>query len=56
MTARLYEEVRDAELERLRAEGAGAAPFGRAAQLLDRLVLAREFTPFLTLPGYRYLA
>jgi malate synthase len=56
MTPQLYEEVRDAELERLRAERAGALPFGRAAQLLDRLVLSREFTPFLTLPGYRYLA
>jgi malate synthase len=55
MTHQLYEEMRNAELELLRTDGAGDLPFARAAQLLDRLVLNPEFTPFLTLPGYRYL-
>ena len=56
MTDELYREIRDSELERLRSDGAADLPFDRAAGLLDSLVLAPEFTPFLTLPGYRHLA
>jgi malate synthase len=55
MTADLYSSVRDAELERLRS----AAPDDRwtdAAALLDGLVLADEFTEFLTIDAYRMLA
>jgi malate synthase len=55
MTDELYREIREAELERLRGEGGENLQLDRAAGLLDSLVLAREFTPFLTLPGYRYL-
>ncbi len=55
MSKDLYEEIRAAELERLRGDGIEDVQLDRAAGLLDSLVLAPEFTPFLTLPGYRYL-
>jgi malate synthase len=55
MSDDLYEEIRGAELERLRGDGIEDVQLDRAAGLLDSLVLASEFTPFLTLPGYRYL-
>ncbi len=54
MSGTLYEELRDAELERLRAQPEHR--FDDAAELLDLLVLGDEFEDFLTLPGYRYLA
>ena len=56
MTDEIYREIRESELERLRSDGAADLPFDRAAGLLDSLVLAPEFIPFLTLPGYRHLA
>ena len=56
MTDELYREIRNAELERLRGDGEENGQLDRAAGLLDSLVLTSEFTPFLTLPGYRYLS
>jgi malate synthase len=54
MTAELYREIRDQELESLRTDP--DSPFtGRlddAVALLDSLVLNDDFTGFLTLPGY----
>jgi malate synthase len=51
MTADLYTAVRDEECEKL-----GALPHLEAAiRLLDGLVLASEFTEFLTIPAYREL-
>jgi malate synthase len=50
-TAELYQRVRDEELEKL-----GGRDQGRmhdAVELLDSLVLNREFSEFLTLPAYR---
>jgi malate synthase len=54
MSADLYTSIRDDELGRLRA----SAPDYRwtdAVALLDDLVLAEEFTEFLTVPAYRLL-
>jgi malate synthase len=56
MTADLYRSVRDAELTSLRARSDGDNRYDDAARLLDGLVLEDEFTEFLTLPGYEYLA
>jgi malate synthase len=50
-TRELYEQIRDEELEKL-----GGRDQGRmrdAVELLDSLVLNREFSEFLTLPAYR---
>ena len=54
MTADLYARVRDEELGRLR-ESAPSYRWTDAAALLDRLVLADDFTEFLTLDAYRML-
>jgi malate synthase len=57
VTPELYCKVRDEEMEGLRAargEG-GARELERACGLLDELVLADEFVPFLTLPAYALL-
>ena len=54
MTAGLFAEIRDTELVALRA----SAPSHRwtdAANLLDSLVLADQFTEFLTIPAYALL-
>ena len=52
--AALYRRIRDEELARL--SGAhGPRNYARAAALLDGLVLADEFSPFLTLPAYAQL-
>ena len=52
-TEDLYRTTRDAQLARLTEGGPGR--FKEAAEILDGLVLAREFPEFLTLPAYRYL-
>jgi malate synthase len=49
-TGELYKQIRDEELQKI-----GGAEQGRmreAIQLVDSLVLAREFSEFLTLPAY----
>ena len=52
-TEDLYRTTRDAQLARLTEGGPGR--FKEAAEILDSLVLTREFPEFLTLPAYRYL-
>jgi len=52
-TEDMYRTTRDAQLARLTEGGPGR--FKEAAEILDSLVLAREFPEFLTLPAYRYL-
>jgi malate synthase len=53
-TPELYRQIRQEESEKLD----GAAQGGRlrdAAEILDSLVLARDFIPFLTLAAYERL-
>ncbi|MEP6571983.1 MAG: malate synthase A [Gemmatimonadota bacterium] len=54
--ARLYGDFRDDVVHALRAdlgeERWGQSQFEQAIELLDRLVLSPQFTPFLTLPAY----
>ncbi|HEY1417474.1 MAG TPA: malate synthase A, partial [Myxococcaceae bacterium] len=52
-TEELYRTTRDAQVARLTEGGAGR--YREAAEILDGLVLTREFPEFLTLPAYRYL-
>jgi malate synthase len=55
VTAGLYREIRDEELETLRSADADNGHLSEAAELLDRLVLDDDFVGFLTLPGYERL-
>ena len=55
MTASVYRELRDGELESLTGGNAGAGRYATAAEFLDALVLGDTFTEFLTIPGSRYL-
>jgi len=55
MSVDLYLEVRDQEIERLRATPDALVDPTRAADLLDRLVLADDFIEFLTTPAYELL-
>ncbi|MFN8590912.1 MAG: malate synthase A [Thermomicrobiales bacterium] len=52
-TRERYQRIRDEELAKL--GGAANARYGDAATILDSLVLADEFAPFLTIPAYAYL-
>jgi malate synthase len=54
MSGELYSVIRDEELGRLQSE-APAYRWTDVAALLDDLVLADEFSEFLTLPAYRLL-
>jgi malate synthase len=56
MTTELYRSVRNAELASLTSAPDADNRYDEAVQLLDGLVEAEEFTEFLTLPGYEYLA
>jgi malate synthase len=56
MTRELYRTVRDAELASLTGSSGPDNRYAEAVRLLDGLVEAEEFTEFLTLPGYEYLA
>jgi malate synthase len=49
----LYQQVRTEELEKLGGDGTGR--LRDAAQILDDLVLSREFVPFLTVRAYPHL-
>lgn len=51
VTPQLYAQIRDEELEKL--GDVGRLP--EATEILDRLVLDREFTEFLTYPAYQLL-
>ena len=52
-TRERYARIRDEELAKL--GGAGNERYGDAAKILDDLVMAEEFAPFLTIPAYAYL-
>ena len=52
----LYETARADALAEIRAlPGVDGARLDQATSLLDQLVLARDFVPFLTIPGYELL-
>jgi malate synthase len=51
----LYAEVKEEALAEVSSLPGAGERLAQAAQLLDGLVLSREFVPFLTLPGYRLL-
>jgi malate synthase len=53
ITSERYARIRDEELSNL--GGAGSGRYRDAAEILDGLVLAAEFAPFLTIPAYAYL-
>lgn len=53
VNAELYQQIKEEELSKLIANGAGR--LREAAELLDRLVLSEEFIEFLTIPAYDYL-
>jgi malate synthase len=53
VTADLYRQVRDEEVERLGGRGRGR--LAEAVEILDRLVLDDQFTEFLTFIAYDYL-
>jgi malate synthase len=48
--AALYEQIRDEEIERL--GGRGQRRLGEAAEVMDSVVLAEEFVPWLTVEAY----
>ncbi|HKH47008.1 MAG TPA: malate synthase A, partial [Thermoanaerobaculia bacterium] len=49
----LYQKIRAEEIEKLGGEGKGR--LRDAAQILDELVLSRDFVPFLTVRAYPHL-
>ncbi|HEY0553820.1 MAG TPA: malate synthase A, partial [Thermoanaerobaculia bacterium] len=53
VTPDLYRDLRSQELEAL--GGADKGRLGQAAEILDGLVLNRDFVPFLTSEAYGYL-
>jgi malate synthase len=53
ITRERYQRIRDEELTKL--GGPAAERYGDAAAILDGLVLADDFAPFLTIPAYAYL-
>ncbi len=53
ITRERYARIRDDELQKLGGPGAGR--YREAAEILDGLVLADDFPPFLTIPAYAYL-
>ena len=53
VSAELYRSVQEAELIQLASGGVGRYP--EATRILDQLVLAEQFTEFLTLPAYAHL-
>ncbi len=54
VTAEMYQEMRGEELAALGGEGSGSGHghLKEAAAIMDRLVLSREFVPFLTVEAY----
>ncbi|HEV2846032.1 MAG TPA: malate synthase A, partial [Thermoanaerobaculia bacterium] len=53
VTPELYREIRDQELRKL--GGAEGGQLREAAEILDSLVLSRDFVPFLTVEAYERL-
>ncbi len=59
VTIELFRELADDELAKLKAklgeQGFAASKFGPAREILDSVITADDFVPFLTLPAYQYL-
>jgi malate synthase len=53
ITSERYALIRNEELAKL--GGAGSGRYREAVEILDGLVLAEDFAPFLTIPAYTYL-
>ncbi len=53
VTAELYQSLKEQELAKLKAAGAGR--LDDAVKILDKLILNEQFIEFLTLPAYDYL-
>ena len=53
LTPELYREIRDEELKAVGDPGEGRMK--DAAEILDHLVLSRDFVPFLTTEAYQNL-
>jgi malate synthase len=53
ITSERYAQIREEELAKL--GGAASGRYMDAAEILDGLVFAENFTPFLTIPAYAYL-
>src|SRR5215211_1500546 len=53
ITSERYARIRDEELAKLGGDGSGR--YRDAAEILDGLVLAEDFPPFLTISAYTYL-
>lgn len=53
LTKEFYEQMRDAQVKQLSSNGGGR--FKEAAEILDKLVLTKEFPEFLTTIAYEYL-
>ena len=51
----LYHALRNKHVDQIEQEASAVTRVRDAAALLDDLVLADEFTPFLTIPGYTHL-
>jgi malate synthase len=59
VTIELFRELADDELAKLKAklgeQRFAASKFGTAREILDSVITADDFVPFLTLPAYQYL-
>jgi malate synthase len=59
VTIELFRELADDELAKLKAklgeQRFAASKFGPAREILDSVITADDFIPFLTLPAYQYL-
>jgi len=59
VTIELFRELADDELSKLKAklgeQRFAASKFGPAREILDSVITADDFVPFLTLPAYQYL-
>jgi malate synthase len=53
ITLELYEALLKEELAKIHAQPGSTLPYDRASALLTTLVAPKDFTEFLTLPGYR---
>jgi malate synthase len=54
-SAELYQQIRDEQVKLIQAESGSETRLQEAVRLLDTLVLANDFVPFLTIPGYSLL-
>jgi len=55
VTLELYEQLLAEELQKIHAQFGTDLPYDRASSLLTTLVASKDFTEFLTLPGYQQI-